>query len=344
MRWFAILVGTFCCTAGTAIAADLTPLAVNAYPNAKALPLFAGIEKQIFARHGLMLELKSTDNAGEQRKGLAAGDYALIHIALDNAIAMADVARQDVVIVMGGDSGMNEFFVQPEIRSLADLRGKSLVVDSPDTAYALLAKKILLKNGLRDGVDYTVKPVGRGELRLKAMAQSRDNAAAVLNLPYSVQAKQMGLRSLGSTVDMLGPYQAGGVFAMRAWARANGPLLERYLAAYIESLRWVLDKRNRAECVTLLMTKLRLDRDVAERSYDLLVDPAIGFTPDAKLDMEGFRNMLALRAEMQGAKGVAPAAPERYIDLGYYEGAMKRLTAEKSRHAVDATTRGRDNR
>jgi ABC-type nitrate/sulfonate/bicarbonate transport system substrate-binding protein len=230
--------------------------------------------------------------------------------------------------VLGGDSGMNELIVQPDIKTVADLRGRSLLVDSPDTAYALQAKKILLKNGLRDGADYTVKPVGRGELRLKAMAQSRDNAAAVLNLPYSVQAKQMGMKSLGSTVDMLGPYQANGAFVMRAWARANPELLERYLAAYIESLRWVMDQRNRAEAVALLRNKLRITQTDAEQTYDLLVDPAIGFTPDAKLDPEGFKNMLALRSEIQGgrtAEGLANTA--RYLDLSYYEAALKRLAA-----------------
>jgi len=52
---------------------------------------------------------------------------------------------------------------------------------------------------------------------------------------------------------------------------------------------------------------------------DQLIDPAFGFTPDARLDMAGFRNMLALRAEVEGKPG---APPERYLDLGYYERAM----------------------
>ena len=86
---------------------------------------------------------------------------------------MVEVAKQDVIIVTGGDSGMNEFFVQPYVRSFADLKGRILVVDA-DTAYALLAKKILAKHGLEAGKDYTVKPVGRGELRLKAMAQEKE--------------------------------------------------------------------------------------------------------------------------------------------------------------------------
>ena len=55
---------------------------------------------------------------------------------------------------------------------------------------------------------------------------------------------------------------------------------------------------------------------------DLIVDPGFGFTPDARFDQQGFRNMLALRAEIE-RKGDAP--PERYVDLGYYERAMRKL-------------------
>jgi ABC-type nitrate/sulfonate/bicarbonate transport system substrate-binding protein len=123
---------------------------------------------------------------------------------------------------------------------------------------------------------------------------------------------------------MLGPYQAGGAFVQRAWARANTPLLERFIAAYVEALRWAMQPANREESVGLLMEKLRLSRDVAERTWHLLGDPARGFTPDARFDRRGFDNMLALKAEMEG--GRAPAAPEKYLDLSYYERALARLS------------------
>ncbi len=67
------------------------------------------------------------------------------------------------------------------------------------------------------------------------------------------------------------------------------------------------------------MEKLKISTKEAERTYDVLVDPGFGFTPDAKFDLEGFKNALVLRAEIEGGR---PAAPERYIDLGYYERAM----------------------
>jgi ABC-type nitrate/sulfonate/bicarbonate transport system substrate-binding protein len=320
-RWIPVL-AMLAAAAGLAAAAEPATVRVNSFPNAKALPLHAGVAQGIFAKHGLALRLSFTENSTKQREGLAAGEFDLVHSAVDNAVAMVETAKKDVVIVTGGDSGMNEFFVQADVRSFADLRGRKLVVDAPNTAYAIQAKKILLKHGLKDGTDYTVVPVGRGELRLKAMAENRDYAAAVLNLPFTIQAEQLGMKSLGNTVDILGPYQANGAYALRAWVGSHGALLERYIAAYVESLRWVRRLENQAECVSILMDKLKIDRDVAERTYRLLVDPVRGFTPDAAFDTDGFRNLLALRAEIEG--GTAPQ-PEKYLDLSYYRRAIGML-------------------
>jgi hypothetical protein len=41
--------------------------------------------------------------------------------------------------------------------------------------------------------------------------------------------------------------------------------------------------------------------------------------------MQGFRNVLALRAEIEGSWGGKAPGPERYLDLGYYDRALKRL-------------------
>src|SRR5262249_7745591 len=149
MRAFTALVAASLCVAAfsDAFAAGPDTVRVNTFPNAKALPFHIGIEKGLFARHGITLELSFTENSTAQREGLAAGKFDVVHSAVDNAVAMAE-SKHDVVIVTGGDSGMNEFYVQPYITSFADLRGRKLIVDAPNTAYALQAKKILLKHGL----------------------------------------------------------------------------------------------------------------------------------------------------------------------------------------------------
>ena len=319
----AAALGAFSMSGPPAGGAEATRIRVNTFPNAKALPVYVGQTKGLFARHGVAVELENTESSQSQRDGLVAGRFQVAHSALDNAVAMIEVAKRDVVIVSGGDSGMNEFFVQPGISSFADLRGKTIVVDAPDTAYALQAKKLLLQHGLREGADYTVKQVGAGVFRYKAMIEDKTNAGGIINLPFTVEAAEKGLKSLGGLVDLLGPYQAAGAFVLRSWARDNGPVLERYLAGYVEAMRWIFDRNNRTEAVDLLVEKLKLDRRIAERTYDLLVVPATGFTPDARFDVEGFKNMLALRAEIERKPETEAAPPERYVDLGYYERALK---------------------
>ena len=76
--------------------------------------------------------------------------------------------------------------------------------------------------------------------------------------------------------------------------------------------------------MALIAERLKQDPKVAARTYDeALLQPRFGLVPDAKLDLGGLRAVLALRAEIEGQWGGVPPAPERYIDLGYYERALK---------------------
>jgi ABC-type nitrate/sulfonate/bicarbonate transport system substrate-binding protein len=302
-----------------AYAAEPVLLHVNTFPTARSLPFYVGVDRGFFARRGLKVELQFTESSERQREGLANGTVDIVHSAVDNAVAMIDVAKVDIVIVSGGDSGTNEFYVQGTIKDFSGIRGKAIVVDATNTAYALQAKKILGQHGLKDGTDYTLNPAGNGPRRLKALFDDTNNAGAILNLPYSLQAAAKGLRSLGRTTDMLGPYQAGGAFVRRAWARDHADTLENYLAAFVEALRWSLDPGNRAEAAAILVDKLKLPPDMAAQSLALMAEPGFGFARDAAFDMAGFKNVLAMRAEIEGG---TPADPQRYIDLSYYNRAM----------------------
>jgi ABC-type nitrate/sulfonate/bicarbonate transport system substrate-binding protein len=316
----AVFALAICALALQAHAAEPVLLHVNTFPNARALPFYVGRDHGFFARRGLNVDLQFTKSSRSQRDALANGSVDIVQAAVDNAVAMIDVAHVDVVIVGGGDSGTNEFYVQDDVKDFSDIRGRAVVVDAVNTAYALQAKKILRQHGLQAGTDYTLNPVGNGARRLQALFDNKKNAGAILNLPFSLQAAQRGMHSLGRTTDMLGPYQAGGTFVRRAWARDHAADLERYLAAYIEALRWSFDPKNRAAATAILVKNFKLPQDMAEKTLALMAEPGFGFAPDAKFDLVGFKNVLALRAEVEGG---APADPARYIDLSYYDRAMQ---------------------
>jgi ABC-type nitrate/sulfonate/bicarbonate transport system substrate-binding protein len=238
---------------------------------------------------------------------------------------MVELAKEDVVIVTGGDSSMNEFIVQPEVRSFADLKGHTLLVDATNTAYALQLKKILLMNRLKEGSDYKIYPIGGTSQRLRGLRENKDYKAAMLNLPFSLDAKASGLKSMGRATDLIGPYQANGSFVLRKWGQANRDLLERYIAGLIEGTRWATSPANKDAAVRILAERLKVSTDTAAQTWQLMTDPKFGIAKDARFDMEGFRNVLALRAEIEGDWGGKPPAAERYYDLSYYERALKRI-------------------
>lgn len=300
-------------------------LRVNIFNTSSNLPLLAAVAKGYFDQRSLTIEIENTPNSDEQRAGLAAGKFDIAHAAVDNAVAMVE-AGNDVVIVSGGDAGMNDFMVRQEINAIEDLRGKLLAVDAPNTAYALAAKKILKLHGLLETRDYTVKLAGGTGPRAAAMVADPQLAAGMINPPFSFSVLDKGLKRLGSQFDLLGPYQATGAFVMRPWAVLHADVLTRYLAAYIEGQRYVLNPANRHEMVALLVSRFKLSQQVADGTYDALVKPGSGLAPDAGFNEDGFKTVLAIRAEMEGMWGGIPPASGKYLDLTYYDKAVNTTT------------------
>ena len=187
----------------SAARADDTHLDLIVFQGINNLPLLAAQSEGFFARHGLSVGVKITGGSDELRSGLAEGRYQVAIAAVDNAVAMAEVAKADIAIVSGGDNSFNHLFVQPDIRTLADLRGKTVIVDAVNTAYAFQLYEILKRNGLSPG-DYVVTPVGATNRRVAAMESNNDIKATMLNPPFTIRAAQAGLRDMGSAVQILG--------------------------------------------------------------------------------------------------------------------------------------------
>jgi ABC-type nitrate/sulfonate/bicarbonate transport system substrate-binding protein len=323
-----LMIGTLACATmvGSMSAAPAqTHVKVMVFPGVSNFSIFAAQHKNLFAKHGLAIELINTPNSDVLRDGLAKGDHQIAHAAVDNAVAMVELAKADVAIVTGGDNGFNRIFVQPEINGYADLRGKAVVVDAPNTAYALLLYKVLKNHGLNKG-DYVVRPVGGTTARLEAMTKDKANAAAgVLSPPFIFRAREAGLKDMGAAAAAIGAYQAGGAFVMREWAKANSDTLVRYIAALVEGSRWARDPANKDEAIALLTDRLKLSPQVAAQSYAVATDPAEGIAKDAKFDMVGFNNTLKLRAEIEGQWGGNPPPAEKYIDLSHYDRALSSI-------------------
>src|SRR3954454_25323383 len=184
--------------------ADDAKLTVIVFPGVQNLPMFAAEAKGFYAKRGLAVELKFTPNSDELRNGLAEGRYQIAHSAVDNAFAMKDKANVDVAVVFGGDDSFNRLIVQPEINSLADIKGKTVAVDAVNTAYAFQLYEMLRQKGINKG-DYEVKSVGATGQRLEALTKEKTYAAASMNPPFSAPIEKASSNTIGTVAGTLVP-------------------------------------------------------------------------------------------------------------------------------------------
>ena len=286
----------------------------------------------IFAKYGLQIQIPRSAAGGseEVRRWLASGELDLADYGVDNAIAMVENAGVDVILVAATDSTPTELLAQPEIKSLADLRGKTVLVDAPNTQNALALKKILSTAGLSAGADFVMKEAGGTGARIAAMLKQKEFAATMASGQTAVQARQGGLVSLATTANIFGPTLRYGVFTRRQWARENGDLLVRYLAAHIEAQRWIMNPANREQVIDIVARQAKLSRELAGQIYDLDMGTN-GLVKDAAIDVQRFANVLKFRAEVEGSWGGKAPPPDRYYDPSYHAKALLLVDANTTR-------------
>ncbi|HET8562821.1 MAG TPA: ABC transporter substrate-binding protein, partial [Candidatus Binatia bacterium] len=282
----------------------------------------------IFAKYGLQIQLPRSAAGGseEVRRWLASGELDLADYGVDNAIAMVENAGVDVILVAATDYTPNELVAQPEIKSVADLRGKIVLVDAPSTQNALALKKILSMAGLNPGTDYQMKETGGTTARVAAMLKQKEYAATMASGQTAVQARQQGLVSLATTSNIVGPILRYGVFTRRQWAKENSGLLVRYIAAHIEAQRWIMNPANKEKVIDVVAQQRKLSRDLATGIYEMDTGPN-GLAKDAAIDVARFSNVLKFRAEVEGTWGGKAPPPDRYYDASYYETALAMVNA-----------------
>jgi ABC-type nitrate/sulfonate/bicarbonate transport system substrate-binding protein len=315
------------CVAPLVRSTDLQMIRLICLPNAP-LAVVIGNRNGIFAKYGIEVQATRAADASSLRSVLADGSADIAHAAVENAVTMVDSAQAEVVIVFGGESSTSELIVQPDIKSVKDLRGHIIITDGPDTAYTLTLKRILSRNALEPEKDCEFKVVGLAPERLAAMKENKQYAATIQKPPTSVLAQRAGLVSLGLTQTLLGtgPSQGIGGFVRRDWAREHSELLERYIAAFIESQRWLMSPANKQQVVELLTKDSHLPPDIAGDTYD--VDVKNAWTPDARFQPDGFEQVLDLRAVAGNVKATADRAANSYYDLTYYDKALALANAK----------------
>jgi ABC-type nitrate/sulfonate/bicarbonate transport system substrate-binding protein len=327
-----LLVGAVLIFLGSTIhveAQSMKQLQVNVFPAGFVLPLWVAQDKEFFARHGVAVNLIYTPNSVQQMTGLIDGKFDIAMTAIDNVVAYMEgqgeaptTSAPDIVGVMGSSSGFLSLIVAPEVKSIADLRGKVLSVDAMTTGYAFTLRKMLQKAGLEDR-DYTLVKVGGMKERYEALIDRRQ-AGSLLVPPFTLAALDHGFGEIGTALSVLGHYQGGVAAVRRTWGASNREALIGFIRANMAALDWLYDPANKGEALQILQRHMPGTKpDVAEKSYRVLLDAVNGFPKKAEIDPVGVKTVIEIRSQYaQPAKTITD--PARYYDLSYYNAALAR--------------------
>jgi ABC-type nitrate/sulfonate/bicarbonate transport system substrate-binding protein len=299
----------------------MPPLRVNVFPGGFNWPIFVAIEKGLFAREGIAVELQATTGSIAQMTGLAAGNFEIAMTAFDNVVAYVEGqgeapigAQPEFFAFLGSDNSFLSLVAQPDIASAADLRGRTISVDAATTGYAFALFEMLDQAGLREG-DYAAVKVGGMAQRFDDLCRG-GNVATLLSTPYDLLAQRAGLRVLAR---LEGPYQGNVGAARRGWAKSNPALVVAYIRLYLEAVGWLYDPANKSEACDILKRHVTaMTPDLAAASYPVLLDPSRGFFRDGRVQEDGVRRVLRLRSHY-GAERRILNDPSRYFDLHYWE-------------------------
>ena len=287
--------------------------------------IIAAERRGFFTAENIRIQINLVTDSPTLLRNLISGDYDLILNNADNVIAWAegqgaDPNPNDFVIFLGGSQGLRQnLVVAAGINGFADLKGKVLAVDAPTTGFAIVAVTILKKHGLELNHDYTFKAFGNTTRRAEAMMRG-EASGAMMNMRDD-EIRKRGFKILARSEDYVRYYARGLGATRRQWANANEDLLVRFIRAMVRATDWVLEPTNREAVIELLLPENADSRDRAEETYRESVSPRFGFTPHSRIDLEGIRTVLQLRATAGLIKAPLPA-PEKYVDERFYRKAL----------------------
>ncbi len=272
-------------------------------------PLYVAQAKKLFEREGVAVEMTLTASSVKQLEQLVGGGYDIGFQQSDHVVRAVEAGSDLFIFMSTAPAPELSLVVAPGIRSFADLKGKVIAVDGTRSGYALLLRKLLADQGLRDR-DYTFREFGGSRERFDAL-KSGEAFASFLNSPFDRNLLGAGFGSLGTLGDFYPTYPGPIAAARRSWARDNGARLVAFIRGLDAAFAWLKDKNNRQDAIEILQARLKIESAAAARAYD-----EFAAQPQPALVPEALRQVIDVVWDAEGLQG-PQGAPDKYLDLSY---------------------------
>lgn len=232
-------------------------------PGLSTLPLEIAARKGFFRDEGFeVLTITMRTNIAVNALLTRNVDYATPSTSAIKA-ATANLPVKLIAVLLGRP----DYFltVKRDIRSVKDLKGKRIAIGSYGAAADLALRAVAKQDGLDPDRDLIRLQMGGAAARYAALiAGSVD--ATILTLPYNLQAERAGYKDLlwfGERMEL----PLSGLATRDEIIQKNPKQVFGMVRAVFRAMAYA--SANREETLQMLINWLKLDREVATRSYEL---------------------------------------------------------------------------
>jgi NitT/TauT family transport system substrate-binding protein len=242
------------------------------------IPSYVAMDKGFFKGEGLDAEFIAA-TAGVLVRAAIAKEVEFVPIPGGGSEAMLKGAP---LLFIVGESLISQWTitVQPEIKRVEDLRGKTVGLERPGQAAYTEAVVVLGKYfKMEPGRDYRVITFNAETDRVAALI-NRSIQAAILSFPHAARAEQAGMKILVKTGDYI-PRLGGTFIAHRDVVKEKRDVTKRFIRAMVKANDYV--KSNKQGTVEMIQKYFEIkDAVLAEGIYKQVAN---AFGPEIPRDL-----------------------------------------------------------
>jgi len=302
----------FMLLAQTVVAADKLRIGYSGLSPATAM-LWVTQEGKLFEKNGISADvLFLRNNLGQS--AMIAGEIDMCSYSA-SLMAPARVQGADLVMIVSFQQKLNyRLVVRPEIRTLADLKGKVLGVTRYGTVNDSTMRLLISKLGLNPERDVTLIQVGdSAPVVATSLIAGKTFDGALLQPPYYNKAVESGFRVFANMEEMDIPFQQVGLNTTQRLIAKNPDTVRRVVKSVVEGVQLI--RTNPAVAKRAIARYMQIkDEKVLEESYQQLKGTAeIKPYPSA----EGFKTIVDdLAKKLPAAR---TANPRDFMDARFIQ-------------------------
>jgi ABC-type nitrate/sulfonate/bicarbonate transport system substrate-binding protein len=276
------------------------------------LPAWTAEKQGFFKDEGLDVKIEVYDGSEKIFHDLRAGTHQIAIASIESVIAEA--YKGGTLRIVAGIAKRPPHFIiaQPEIKTLADLKGKTIGVVSMHEGTTFFVADIAKAGGFALG-DVKVEAVGGSPTRARLLKERKIDMG-LQPYPLSYEAEAQGFTNLGAMAKLVPDYQFVSVMVDESWASKNRRVLAGFLKALRRGTEYMFAHPD--ESAELGAKELRTSPAFARRALEDTLSMDI-MARDLSLTDASLRRVFSIMQQAGVLGRDLPFEPAKFVDESY---------------------------